>query len=131
MSTDKGGRPKKHELEVRSEEIKLRYTLLEVEHLQQQADACHLPRATYIRKRSLGERITLPKVNRIDPALIVKLDQLMKEVNAIGVNYNQMVFATNRKGVIPDGFEAIPEILQSLRQKLETTLDQLVASDGS
>lgn len=124
-------RPKKHAFEKRSEHIDARYTLLEAERVQQQANAAGLSKSEFSRKRTLGERIMIPRIRGIDPAAIVELDRLVQEVNAIGNNVNQVARAMNSNRRMPPGWERIPEVLEELRMKTETTLDELVGGDGS
>lgn len=124
-------RPRKHEHEKRSVHVDARYTLLEAEFLQQEANAAGLSRSEYVRKRSLGERIMVPRVRGIDPAAIVKIDRLAQEINAIGNNVNQVARAIHTNRRMPPGWERIPELLEELRMKAETTLDEMVGSDGS
>lgn len=124
-------RPKKHDLERRSVQLDARYTQLEADYVQQQADAASLPRAAFIRKRTLGDRIIVPQMRGIDPAVIVELDRLMIEINAIGNNVNQVARAMNSARPLPSGWENIPSILDQLRDKTEAVLDQMAGSDGS
>ena len=124
-------RPTKHKLEKRTEHIDARYTLLEAERVQQQANAAGLSKSEFSRKRTLGERIMIPRVRGIDPAAIVELDRLVQEVNAIGNNVNQVARAMNSNRRLPPGWDRIPAILEELRMKAETTLDELVGGDGS
>ncbi|PHQ31494.1 plasmid mobilization protein [Rhodopirellula bahusiensis] len=124
-------RPKKHALERRTEEVNTRFTLLELDHIQNEAKKAGLSRAAFIRKRSLSERIVAPQVRGVDPAAIMKLDKLIQEINAIGVNVNQIALAANTDRRVPLGSEHVADALDAMRQKVETTLDELVSGDGS
>ena len=124
------GRPPKHDLEKRSVQLDARYTQLEADFVQEQADAAGISRAAYIRKRTLGERIVVPQMRGIDPALIIKLDQLIQEINAMGNNANQIARSVNSGRRLPPGTEAIGVAIAEMRDKVISTLDEVVKGDG-
>ncbi len=80
-------RPRKETPERREEQIKLRLTLAELEHLRTQAERAGLTAAEYGRRRILGHEVT-PRAARADAALV-------SELNRIGVNVNQLAHAVN------------------------------------
>ena len=87
-------RPKKTAGEKRTEQINLRYTLAELEHLQQQAEAAGLSLPDYARRRVLGHTVA-PAPRRADAALV-------SEVNRVGVNVNQLTKMTHLDRIDPD-----------------------------
>jgi len=119
-------RPKKHPHERRSEEVKVRFTLAEAAHLEDQAEACGLSRTAYIRQRSLGQRIVTPQSRGIDPALIGELNRLSLALNAIGNNVNQISRNLNSGRRMAPGWEAVPEALQDVLKQAEDALDAVV-----
>ena len=124
-------RPKKHELEVRSEGVRVRYTLPEIEHLQAEAQTAGLPMRTYVRQRSLGHRVVVPTFRGVDPSLIVQLNQCVMELKAWGNNINQIARNTNAGRRERLGWEDAQAETQRLIMQAEATLEQLVDSDGA
>lgn len=82
-------RPRKQTDERRSEQTKERWTLAELEYLNEQAELAGITRAEFIRRRALGYSMPPAPSRSSDPALV-------SELNRIGVNVNQLARATHR-----------------------------------
>ncbi|MCF6283568.1 MAG: plasmid mobilization relaxosome protein MobC [Candidatus Hydrogenedentes bacterium] len=107
------GRPKKQEHEKRTERQNLRFTVAEIVHIQQQADAAGISPAEYVRRRALGYTVPSGSSSRgTDPALI-------SELNRVGVNVNQLARSVHRGG---DFVQYWQEIGQELRSVLEAVV---------
>lgn len=100
-------RPRKDTAERREEQIKLRLTLAELEHLRTQAERAGLSTAEYGRRRILGHEVS-PRASRADAALV-------SELNRIGVNVNQLARAAHTD---PDATRDWRFVLTELRQVL-------------
>lgn len=100
-------RPRKESTERREEQIKLRLTMAELEHLRTQAGRAGLSTADYARRRILGHEVT-PRAARADAALV-------SEINRIGVNVNQLARAAHTD---PDFTRDWRFVLTELRQVL-------------
>ncbi|MBN4058984.1 plasmid mobilization relaxosome protein MobC [bacterium AH-315-J04] len=87
-----GGRPTLAEAERRCKQTNTRWTIAEYGHLHQQAAAAGLSVGEFIRRRALLLPVT-PPPQRSD-------SRLLHELNAIGVNINQIARNLNshRKG---------------------------------
>lgn len=110
-ATGRGGRPIKQPHEKRSIQIKLRVTIAEDDYYKRQAAAAGLTVAEYLRRAGLNIVIRIP------PSLAD--DRLITEINAIGVNVNQIARAANR------GQEE-REFWRALGDKVANTLDEVV-----
>ena len=75
-------RPTKQPHEKRTERFNLRFTVAELAHVQDQARLAGLDATEYLRRRALGFVVS-PAPRRADAALV-------SELNAIGVNLNQI-----------------------------------------
>jgi hypothetical protein len=107
-------RPVKDENEKRGEQVKIRLTLAEHEHLREQAELAGQPLAEYVRRRALGETV------RARPA---RTDaELLRELNAVGVLLNQKIRShfsgrTDRTGL--DWVDLYDRLGQSLDRVME------------
>lgn len=86
--TGRGGRPIKQPEEKRCIQINIRVTIAENDYYTAMADKVALSVSEYLRRAGLNMRITAPR-GMADTALI-------RELNAIGVNINQLARAANR-----------------------------------
>lgn len=121
-------RPKKDDCEKRSERFNLRFTLAEIEHLRQQADASGLSVADYLRRRCLGHQVNSVATRRVDPALVGELNKLGRELSGLGNVTNQVALYLHTDRRISDEWERLPmEIKRSQRQVVEV-LDKAVLS---
>lgn len=78
------GRPELQPEERRTERHNIRFSPNEYEHVRQQADAAGLDVAEYLRRRALGYVVPqAPHRRGVEPGLL-------RELNAIGVNINQI-----------------------------------------
>lgn len=92
--------PKK---ELRTERINIRLTPSEYEKLQKKADEHSLPMATFLRDRILELSPPVARVHgfeKIDPELI-------KEINGIGNNINQLARNSNEQIVRYNQFDIV------------------------
>ena len=76
------GRPPLSEHERRSKQAKIRLTIAEHAHVSAQARAAGMSLAEFVRRRTLGEPVQ-PRASMADA-------KLLTELNAIGVNLNQI-----------------------------------------
>lgn len=113
-----GGRPKKVEAERRVKQTNHRWTIAEDTHLRDQAKTAGLSVAEYVRRRALG----LPVVVRE-----AKTDaRLIHELNAIGVNLNQITRNVNAERLGAEGCRLSD--LDALRRQLREVLDRALES---
>lgn len=86
----KGGRPKKADAPLRDQQLIVRVTVLEKAEIAATAQAAGMSLSDYVRARTLRAG-PLPRavVREADPALL-------SELNAIGVNVNQLARAIHR-----------------------------------
>lgn len=109
--TGRGGRPNKQRDEKRCIQISIRITIAEDHYYKQQAAKAGLSVAEYIRRAGLNLVIAVPRP--------MADAQLIREVNAIGVNINQIARAANRG-------QDERDFWRSLADKVANTLDELV-----
>jgi hypothetical protein len=109
--TGRGGRPIKQKAEKRCIQINIRITIAEDHYYRQQADKAGLTVAEYLRRAGLNLAISVPRP--------MADAQLIREVNAIGVNINQIACAANRG-------QDQRDFWQTLADKVANTLDELV-----
>lgn len=114
LTTKRSGRPIKLEHEKRSEQVKTRFTIAEIDHLRANANRAGLTLADYVRRCSLQMRI-LEKAGGPTP-------QVLSELSRIGNNLNQIARALNtHRQPVP------PEVNAAIAQ-LDQTLDQVAAA---
>lgn len=100
-------RPRKDAGEARDQQVKLRLTMAEAEHLRTQAERAGLSVADYARRRMLGH-VVAPSAARADAALV-------SELNRIGVNVNQLARVAHVDPEFVRGWEyALTELRQVL-----------------
>ena len=119
-TTDKPrmGRPKKSDHERRTSSLRSGVTLAEKQHIRDQARAAGISEGEYIRRRCLG----LPVVVRQG-----KTDaRLVHELNAIGVNLNQIARNVNADRLGASGSRLSD--LDALTRQLRAVLDRAVES---
>ena len=106
-------RPKKDENEKRTEQTNERWTLAEIEYLDEQAHIAGMARSEFIRRRALSLPVTAaPAPGGVSPALV-------SELNRIGVNLNQITKAMNAGRGLPCSLEAATaELQETLRRVL-------------
>ena len=111
-----GGRPKKAEHERRIKSLRADVTLAEKAHVQDQARLAGMSEGEYIRRRALGLPVTVRQA---------KTDaRLIHELNAIGVNLNQIARNQNA-GRVGAGAVNLDELLRQLRATLDRAADAL------
>jgi hypothetical protein len=114
----KGGRPKKAEHERRIASLRADVTLAEKAHVADLAKAAGVSQGEFIRRRALG----LPVV-----VLEAKTDaRLIHELNAIGVNLNQIARNVNADRLGAPGSRLSD--LEGLQRQLRDVLDRALES---
>ncbi len=108
-------RPTKTESERRTEQVKIRLTLSEVEHLRDQARITGMTVANLVRRRALSLPVQ-PTPSRVDA-------QLLSELNRIGVNVNQLARSANTGRAFAGDWQAIEEELSSLLAAVSQAYD--------
>lgn len=114
LATKRTGRPIKLEHEKRSEQVKTRFTLAEIDHLRTQANTAGLTLADYVRRCSLQMRV-LEKSGGPTP-------QVISELIRIGNNLNQIARALNAYK------QPVPLYLGEAITKFDQILDQVAAA---
>jgi len=109
-------RPTKAPNEKRTEQVKIRLTLAEYLHLADQADMADLSLAEYVRRRALGYRIQ-PPASRAD-------QQLLAEINRIGVNINQLARHANSGQEFESKFELMEDEIARLLVTVSEAYDR-------
>jgi hypothetical protein len=108
-------RPTKTENERRTEQVKIRLTLSEVEHLREQALITGMTVAHLVRRRALSLPVQ-PTPSRVDA-------QLLSELNRIGVNVNQLARSANTNRDFGGDWQAIQEELVRLLAAVSQAYD--------
>lgn len=108
LTTKRTGRPIKLEHERRSEQVKTRFTLAEIDHLRANANKAGLTLADYVRRCSLQMRV-VEKSGGAGP-------QVINELVRIGNNLNQIAKAlnTHRQPIPPDLSAALAQLARTL-----------------
>lgn len=114
LTTKRTGRPIKQEHEKRSEQVKTRFTIAEIDHLRENANKAGLNLADFVRRCSLQMRV-LERSGGPTP-------QVINELIRIGSNLNQIARALNTHR------QPVPDYLSEAIAKLEQTLDEVAAA---
>ena len=77
--------------------------------------------SAYMRQAALNAQVSVQPRSSIDPQLIFALNELGRELNKLGNNFNQMTRIANTVKDIPAG-------LEGLCGKLDIVLDQVMAT---
>lgn len=116
----RGGRPKKADAESRMIVAGCRMTIAEREHARDMARRAGLSFSEYLRRLSQGEPVTVRQA---------KTDaRLIHELNAIGINLNQIARNVNSDRL--GGAGSRLEDLDGLMDQLRDTLDRAVENFG-
>ncbi len=115
--SSRGGRPRKQEYERRIASTRTDLTLTEKQYLRNQAREAGMSEAAYVHRRVLGLPITVPK-----PKTDVRL---LYELNAIGVNLNQLARNVNsgRDGVHAMDWDIVRDKLSRVLRKVGAAFD--------
>ncbi len=107
-----GGRPTMAEAERRCKQTNTRWTIAELSHLHEQASAADLSVGEFIRRRALLLPVT-PPPQRCDA-------RMLHELNAIGVNINQIARNLNshRKGAHGANWSTVQSELRRVLEKV-------------
>jgi hypothetical protein len=114
LATKRGGRPIKLEHEKRSEQVKTRFTIAEIDHLRSEANKAGMTLADYVRRCSLQMRV-IEKAGGPTP-------QVISELVRIGNNLNQIARALNAYK------QPVPLYLTEALAKFDEILDQVAAA---
>lgn len=109
-----GGRPRKAEHERRVKSLRADATIAEQQHVAEQARRAGVSIGEYVRRRALGEPIVTRETRQADARLI-------HELNAIGVNLNQITRNVNSERLGAAGSRL--EDLDALQRQLRRVLD--------
>ena len=104
-------RPRLGEKERRTRTVGVRVTEAEAEELQERAQAARLSVGAYLRRRGLGQRVRMAARRRLGA-------ELLRELNRIGVNLNQMARAMNAGAVAGPGTREAVEQVSELVARL-------------
>lgn len=110
-----GAAARKPPRERRTEQVKIRLTVLELKALREAADAADMTLATYVRHRATGARIVQRKA-AADAAIVT-------ELNKIGVNLNQLTRATHRGSAMQAFWREIGIELRKVLAKVASRYD--------
>ena len=106
-------RPAKQTEEKRTEQLKIRLTIAEIEQLRAAAKAAGLSVSDYARAQMLGSQLPIRVTTRRDPALV-------SELNRIGINVNQLARAHHRDSAFVRYWREVgDELRYALRDLLE------------
>ena len=104
-------RPRLGEEERRGRTVGVRVTEAEAEELQERAQGARLSVGAYLRRRGLGQRVRMAARRRLGA-------ELLRELNRIGVNLNQMARAMNSGAGAPAGTREAVEQVSELVARL-------------
>lgn len=128
-SPGKGGRPKLSPDERLSEVVHCRMTTAELEHARTQANLSGLGSVSeFMRYRSNSYRIIPPANGGNDAELIVAINELARQVKAIGVNYNQLLVAVHRGRKVNEPLDAIHEQIEDVLGAAKAALKRVTGS---
>jgi len=124
-------RPKKQDAEKRTEQTNERWTLAELEYLNQQAAHTGMSRTDYIRHSALSIRVPVARSSSADPALVSELNNIgLALKSGVGNNLNQYMRNVNsERGAFIAAQDLFAEI-QAVAVKLDSVLVKVLA-DGS
>ena len=111
----RGGRPVKQNEEKRCIQINIRVTIAENDYYAQQAAKAGISISEYLRRAGLNMIIAVPRP--------IADAHLIREINAIGVNINQIARSSNRG-------QDEREFWRALAEKVANTMDELVQKNG-
>lgn len=111
-----GGRPKKAEHERRIKSLRADVTIAEKRFVADQARLAGVSEGEYIRRRALGLPVVVRQA-RVDARLV-------HELNAIGVNLNQIARLHNA-GRVDTRIGELDALMRKLRATLDKAVDQL------
>lgn len=112
-----GGRPKKADGERRVRAAKADLTIAEYSHLQKKAAAAGQSVAAYLRERALGPSSS-PAPSDEQPERDMLLARLLRELNAVGVNLNQISKAHNAGRDTRTGWKPVQAELLRVLEKV-------------
>jgi len=108
--------------------LRLPITPAHAKRLSQKAAAAKLPLADFILKAPLEDRPPAPGAN---DEVILLLDGLLKEMNAIGVNVNQLAHKANAGKVLPGMWETTAIELKEKAKRADQVLQKVALSYGA
>jgi len=108
--------------------LRLPITPAHAKRLSRKAAAAKQPLADFILKAPLEVE---PSTARSNGEVILMLDNLLKEMNAIGVNVNQLAHKANAGRVLPGMWEATAIELKEKAKKTDQVLQKVALSYGA
>lgn len=120
-------RPKMHPKETRSVRFNLRFTAAERVHVDDQARIAGLAVHEFCRRRVLGYKVPpAPAQRRTDPGVLTELNNLWRQLKAIGNNANQIALNANTGRRERQSWEGVVGRVHELADAVEARLEQLV-----
>lgn len=111
-----GGRPRMSDHERRCRQSKIRLTIAELDYLRAQARTAGMPVAEFVRRRALALPVQ-PPPSHADA-------RLLSEINALGVNLNQIARNSNagREGIQAVDWSDLQAELSRVLEKIGAAL---------
>lgn len=120
-------RPEMHPDEKRTARFNMRFTVAEKIHIETQSRIAGLGPHEYCRRRALGYTVPpAPSQSRVDTGTVHELNNLWRQLQAIGNNANQLALASNAGRQSKISWEAVVERIHALGNEVETVLERLV-----
>ena len=120
-------RPKMHPDETRRVRFNLRFTEAERVHVAAEARIAGLAVHEFCRRRVLGYKVPpAPSQRRTDPGVITELNNLWRQLQAIGNNANQIALNKHTRRRERSSWEAVVARVHELGEEVEAKLEQLV-----
>lgn len=119
-------RPKMHPNETRSVRFNLRFTAAERVHVNDQARIAGLAVHEFCRRRVLGYKVPpAPSQGRMDPRVLSELNNLWRQLKAVGNNANQIALNTHTGRRERQSWEGVVGRVHELADAVEAKLEQL------
>ncbi len=127
-SNNPHGRPRLADDLRRTESTRADLTVAEKEHLRQQAELAGLSEAEFVRRRVLSHRIELPSRVIVDPGAVVAVNELVRQVQGIGNNYNQLLVSVHRGRNVDPSLAAIHDQIGDVLSRADAALRKLTGA---
>ena len=127
-----GGRPRKTELEKRSQSIRADLTVAEKDHVRLQAIRAGISEAEYTRRRVLGFEVTAVAARRsFDPSLVTEVNQAGVQLKAVGNLANQLALAVHTDRRFRSDWKRVRDEIQKAVGEVSAVLARVTGADGS
>lgn len=122
--------PQSQRHERRTTFIQARLTVAERCFVQQQAANASLTESEYLRQRTLGHEVRVPRPqSRFDSALVSEINRLGGQVAALGNLANQIALYCHTDRPIPPEWDALPSEIKGLLRLVEQSLEKVLFDD--